>query len=229
MSLSRWSRSFCLAIPMLSASLPAAAQTEEAKVVLVVARWEETQAGTVLVIPFSDALTDKQKNMITGGFTTVSQLSVRLPGQNSGSQPGVIFNSQCSVKFDAWEETYDIVRVQSENSKPFISKDFTEYARACLTGDIKDSAVTSIFNTQGGYLQAQLTVKQTSAEEALKIKDWLIQQQSGVMQSLFSHMLGDISLHQTHVVNIRVPKRPEASEPATKQDPSATTPKKGRG
>jgi hypothetical protein len=229
MSLSRWTALFLICLALLSAPMKASAQNEETKVVLVVARWEETQSGTILVIPFSDALTDKQKNMITGGFTTVSQLSVRLPGQNSSEQPGVIFNSQCSVKFDAWEETYDIVRVQSDNSKPVVSKDFDEYANTCLTGDIKDSVVTNRFNTQGGYLQAQLTVKQTSAEEALKIKDWLIQQQSGVMQSLFSHMLGDISLHQTHVVNIRVPKRPEASEPATKQDPSPATPKKGRG
>jgi hypothetical protein len=228
MSLRRWSRSSILAA-FLSISQQANAQAEEAKVLLVIARWEETESGTVLVIPFSDALTEKQKNMITGGFTTASQLSVLLPGQNSGPHPGVIFNSQCSVKFDAWEETYEIVRVQFENLKPFISKDFKEYANACLTGDIKDSAVTNRFNTQGGYLQAQLTVKQTSTEEALKIKDWLIQQQSGVMQSLFSHMLGDISLHQTHVVNIRVPKRPEASEPSTKQNPSATTPKKGKG
>ena len=229
MSLGHWMLPFILALALVSAPFHAAAQAEDTKVVLVVARWEENQTGTMLVIPFSDALTDKQKNMITGGFTTVSQLSVRLPGQKSGAQPGVIFNSQCSVKFDAWEETYDIVKVQSENSKPFVSKDFNEYATTCLTGDIIDSAVTSRFNTQGGYLQAQLTVKQTSAEEALKIKDWLIQQQSGVMQSLFSHMLGDISLHQTHVVNIRVPKKPEASEPATKQDPSAITPKKGKG
>ena len=209
---------------------PAQAQAEDAKVVLVVARWEMTEKGAVLVIPFSDALTDKQKNMITGGFTTVSQLSVRLPGYNTGSQPGVIFNSQCSVKFDAWEETYDIVRVQSENPKPFVSKDFTEYADACLTGDIRNTSIIKRFETQSGYLQAQLTVKQTSAEEALKIKDWLIQQQSGVMQSLFSHMLGDISLHQTHVVNIKVPKKTETSEPATKQQqPSAVPTKKGKG
>ncbi len=231
MSLKRWAPP--LLIPLMYLALPctleASAQAEEAKVVLVVARWEMKENGPVLVIPFSDALTDKQKNMITGGFTTVSQLSVRLPGHNAGTEPGVVFNSQCSVKFDAWEETYDIVRVQSENSKPFVSKDFTEYASVCLTGDIRDNNIIKRFNSQGGYLQAQLTVKQTSAEEALKIKDWLIQQQSGVMQSLFSHMLGDISLHQTHVVNIRVPKRTETSEPATKQEPAVVPVKKGRG
>jgi hypothetical protein len=231
MSLARWSMQLFFSLILLTVALghEAIAQAQDAKVVLVVARWEMSENGAVLVIPFSDALTAKQKNMITGGFTTVSQLSVHLPGQNSGEQPGAIFNAQCSVKFDAWEETYDIVRVESENSVPFVSKDFTDYARACLTGDIKDQSINKRFDAQGGYLQAQLTVKQTSADEALKIKDWLIQQQSGVMQSLFSHMLGDIALHQTHVVNIRVPKRSETSDPATKQDAPATTPKKGRG
>ncbi len=61
MSLSRWLRLLLLALAFLSAPYQAAAQAEDQKVVLVVARWEEHQSGTMLVIPFSDALTDKQK------------------------------------------------------------------------------------------------------------------------------------------------------------------------
>lgn len=207
---------------------PVSAQDEV--VVVVIARWVTTALGDVLVIPFSDALTEKQKNMITGGFTTVSQLTVRMPGLNTGESPaGEVFNSRCTVKFDAWEETYEIVRVKDAEPKPVISREFKDYATSCLTGDVTDSIVVGKLAERGGLLQAQLMVKQTSADEALKIKEWLIQQQSGVMQSLFSHMLGDISLYQTHAVNIRVPPKPEAAIPATKKTPAKSKPKPGKG
>jgi len=229
MSLRRWYWLWIMSLSVFFATYSPITVAQETKVVLVIAHWEKTENGSVLIIPFSDALTEKQKNMITGGFTTVSQLFVRMPGYSPGDQAGVVFSSQCSVKFDAWEETYEIVRVQSENSKPFVSKEFAEYAKTCLTGDIEDSSITKKFDAQGGYLQAQLILKQTSADEALKIKDWLIQQQSGVMQGLFSHMLGDISLHQTHMVNIKIPKLTENTELPHNPGPSKETPKKGRG
>jgi hypothetical protein len=141
------------------------------------------------------------------------------------------------------------------SSKPPVSKfasdldEAASLAQALLSGVAAFSPASSILlpkpsvvaeNTSSKRIEAsgyrgltsvQATMAQAvpQASEALKIKDWLIQQQSGVMQSLFSHMLGDIALHQTHVVNIRVPKRSETSDPATKQDAPATTPKKGRG
>jgi hypothetical protein len=207
---------------VLLAAVPARAQDDT--VVVVIAKWVTTDKGDVLVIPFSDALTEKQKNMITGGFTTVSQLSVRLPGLNEGSSPDAeVFNARCSVKFDAWEETYEIVKVELDGSKPDLTKNFGDYAAACLTGDITDREIVRKFTTHGGLLLAQLTVKQTSAEEATRIKEWLIQQQSGVMQSLFSHMLGDIALHQTHVVNIQVPPKPALLQPAQEPSPGKKT------
>ena len=46
-----------------------------------------------------------------------------------------------------------------------------------------------------------------------RIKDWLIQQQSGVMQSLFSHMLGELTLNQSIKVRVAVPAKPAKLEP----------------
>ena len=77
--------------------------------------------------------------------------------------------------------------------------------------------------------EAVLIVKQTSFDEAQKIKDWLVQQQSGVMQSLFSHMLGELSLNQTLAVRISIPAMPDALKPGAVNAPPKedTTPKKG--
>jgi hypothetical protein len=45
-------------------------------------------------------------------------------------------------------------------------------------------------------------------DEASKIKDWLVKQQSGLMQGLYSHMLGDLQLGGRSEVTLDIPPRP---------------------
>lgn len=200
---------FC--ITLLSGTLTTrvafAQSNTQRPVVVVVAQWIPSEDGDTLVIPLADALSEKQKNMITGGFTTVSQLSIHMPSDRDGTRQAEIFNSRCSVKFDAWEETYEVVKIKDSVTQPHITRNFSDYSASCLTGDLIGAKTLEKLAPHGGNLFAQLSVKQTSTEEAEKIKEWLIQQQSGMMQSLFSHMLGDIALQQTQLIHIQVPPK----------------------
>jgi len=170
------------------------------------------QADATIVVPLGDALTQKQRSMIEGGFTTVSQLSLKLPiarddERNDADLP-VFHSVRCSVKFDAWEETFDVARLD-ESPLTATVKAFADYGQICLNAQLQNPNLLARMALSGGVILAYLVVKQTSQEEAGKIKDWLVQQQSGVMQGLFSHMLGDLSLSQTLRVRITVPPRPK--------------------
>jgi hypothetical protein len=205
-------------------SHPAIAQ--DATVLSTVARWELDAKEPAIVIPLAGALTEKQKNIITGGFTTVSQLSVRLappkleegtiPDEDDGDDDAplpALYRIRCSVKFDAWEETYDVARLD-ESPRTGVVKEFGAYATMCLTASIRlaDLEVRTLAERlprSGGTLLVYLAIKQTSPQEAARIKDWLIQQQSGVMQGLFSHMLGELTLSQLVKVRVTVPPKPD--------------------
>ena len=120
-----------------------------------------------------------------------------------------MYGVRCSVKFDAWEETYDVARLDAAPKTPRQSlKQFRRLWRHVPEG--RDTRQPRRHRRPGGAAAAPLVrrtwvIKQTSIEEASKIKDWLVQQQSGVMQSLFSHMLGELTLNQTLKVRISVP------------------------
>lgn len=188
---------------------PALADGEQVGLVAL-ARWEMHDGQLAVVAPLSGALTGKQKSMIEGGFTTVSQLTLLLPSEKDRDKLGdrpAFYSVRCTVKFDAWEETYDVARLDDQPRTALVKK-LGEYGDLCLKADFRDAAVLERLMEKGGTVLAHLVVKQTSTEEASRIKEWLIQQQSGVMQSLFSHMLGELTLSQTLLVRVSVPPKP---------------------
>jgi hypothetical protein len=194
----------------------AASPAEAAQPLAVSATWQVRDGNAAsIIVPLGGVLTSKQKDMINGGFTTVSQLTLRLPSAGAKERdddelPG-FYSVRCSVKFDAWEETYDIARLD-DRPRTALVKDFTDYGDLCLKAEINRPELLQPLAAHGGTILARLIVKQTSNEEADRIKDWLIQQQSGVMQGLFSHMLGELSLNQTLSVRVSVPPKPATAE-----------------
>jgi len=163
----------------------------------------------VLSAPLHDFLTPKQLDMINSGFPTYSALSVAIlnPGETSISEEDVVrravYQVNCSVTFDTWMEQYDVEKLTA-GGKHLEIKRFADYADECLTGFISDHENTKKLHG-GGLLVASLVVKQTSPEETAKIKAWLVRQQSGLMQGLFSHMLGELALNASANVVVRVP------------------------
>jgi hypothetical protein len=181
------------------------------------AKWTLNAAGAPeVVLNFDNALSEKQRSMIEGGFTTVSQLTLKLPitpeDEESAADLPVAYSLRCSVKFDAWEETYDAARLDDQ-PRTTVLRTYPEYGELCLTAALATPNVVARIGPAGGVVLAYLVVKQTSQEEAGRIKDWLVQQQSGVMQSLFSHMLGELALSQTTRVRVEIPPKPESLAP----------------
>lgn len=194
-------------------------------VMVALGKWQLRGDKLTLVVPLGDALTPKQRSMIDGGFTTVSQLSLTPPVADENDydpeRTPAFYRVRCSVKFDAWEEVYDVARLD-ESPRTGLVKQYGEYGDMCLVAELDDVDLLGRLAPAGGSMRAELIVKQTSQEEAGRIKDWLIQQQSGVMQSLFSHMLGELTLHQTAVVRISVPPKPQVVEQQKPAVPAAT-------
>lgn len=205
----RW----CLLSLLLLWSGAGQGQTTTTGPTSVTATWHwPTDQSPRLTINLSDGLSDKQRVVIDGGFTTVSQLTLKLPinpdDEKRAATLPPLYDLRCSVKFDAWEETYDVARFE-EQPKIALFTNFTQYGDFCLKAELNSEALIARIGPQGGIIIADLAVKQTSAEEASKIKEWLIQQQSGVMQSLFSHMLGELTLSQNTTVRVVVPPLPQ--------------------
>lgn len=194
-----------------------------------------------LKIQLSGLLTPKQISILQGGFTTVSQLVIHLP-RNLGEDPELLEEDDdgsamiaplrqvtCSAKFDAWQESYEVLKLldvsEKTPSKPVTINSIESYGDLCLTSELEIENSLKPLASQGGVLLATMIVKQTSLEETAKIKDWLIQQQSGVIQGLFSHMLGELTLQQTVRTTLVIPPLPASALPALPTKPGQIPPR----
>jgi hypothetical protein len=184
------------------------ARADDAQVVTL-ASWGKNLDAEALEISVRDQITKKQKSIITGGFTTLSQLSLKLQNPNGGAvSTEPFFVISCSVKYDAWEEYFDVA-VIADTPKTALLKSFDEYAALCLHAELLEAEVLKKFAPSGGTVVAELAVKQTSIREANQIKDELIKSQSGIMQQLFAHMLGELVLSQSLSVRVSIPPHPQ--------------------
>jgi hypothetical protein len=192
--------------------LQAQAGGEEAqqRTLISVGEWKEMPSGErQLLVDIIPHITQRQRDLIESGFSTFSQLEIRVLGSDGTLSEQRVAKINCTAKFDLWQEIFEIVRID-ENPKAITAKSYQDYARECFQPNFVDSAMLKELAQNGGRLVASLFVDQISADKDEKIREWLIRQQSGVMQGLFSHMLGDLKLSQRIDVVIDVPKRPDA-------------------
>jgi hypothetical protein len=180
------------------------------RTLITLGEWKETASGErQLLVDIIPHITQRQRELIESGFSTFSQLEIRSLGRDGELSKQTVAKINCTAKFDLWQEIFEIVRID-ENPKAVTVKSFQEYARECFQPNFVDSEVLQDLTLNGGRLVASLFVDQISADKDEKIREWLIRQQSGVMQGLFSHMLGDLKLSQRIDVVIDVPRRPNA-------------------
>ena len=174
--------------------------------------WIRSKDHIELVIPLGNMLTSKQRSMIEGGFTTMSEFSLLKDTRMQATANDILWSLSCSVKFDAWDESYEVSRFlptqNAVNAETAIVRKFADYGDLCLTARVPASPWLAHITETGEQIVGQLTVQQMSVEEGTRIKEWLVKQQSGLMQSLFKHMLGELSIHQTLSVKIAVPPLP---------------------
>lgn len=165
------------------------------------AEWQRVKDTRQLEISLRDHLNEKQRELINSGFSTFSQLLIyENSARANGSSP--LFEITCTVKFDLWEERYELARLDQKNPQAISVQHFDEYATLCLTVAIAD---TEIRPHLARGLKAELHIDQISAAKATEVKEWLVRQQSGVMRGIFSHMLGDLKLSESVTVQIEIP------------------------
>jgi hypothetical protein len=183
------------------------------------ALWQEQAEGQRLVIDLESALTAQQKKLIFSGFSTFSHLEVHL--LQKGERDLLVFLSECTIKFDLWEEKFDLLYFLERKRSPTL-KSFDEYAKTCLRAQITSQANLRRLQSEGSRLRIRLDIAQVSNQFAQDVRTWLIQQQSGVMRGLFSHMLGDLKLNESLLTELTPPPTSEpgssgASPPTTRE------------
>ncbi len=166
------------------------------------AHWENDKDRQSLRINLAESLTEQQKKLLYSGFSTFSHLEVRWI--DNDVRRTLVFISECTIKFDLWEEKFALLHfleLRKENSL----KSFQQYTDLCLQADISSQSNIAQIASRGARLEVRLDISQVSNEFAQDVRSWLIQQQSGVMRGLFSHMLGDLKLSESTQTILVVP------------------------
>jgi hypothetical protein len=167
--------------------------------------WIQTSRGPEYEASVGSAISAKQRSMIDSGFSTFTELVVTYAGDPDEK---ALLRLICAVKFDTWEERYEINRFENETTNHVMTtqlvRDYGIFARECLTIRLPTSVLNAAERADM-VLRATLRVKQASAEEAQRAKEWLVRQQSGMIQNLFSHMIGELSLTEVINLELRVP------------------------
>ncbi len=167
------------------------------------AQWEQNKdSKNSLRINLTESLTEQQKKLLYSGFSTFSHLEVRW--LDNDIRRTLVFISECTIKFDLWEEKFELLHfleARKENSL----KSFQQYTDLCLQADISSQSNIAQIARLGARLEVRLDISQVSNEFAQDVRSWLIQQQSGVMRGLFSHMLGDLKLSESTQTVVLVP------------------------
>jgi hypothetical protein len=166
------------------------------------AHWEQSKERPSLRINLAESLTVQQKKLLYSGFSTFSHLEVRW--LDNSVRRTLIFISECTIKFDLWEEKFELLHFL-ERRKENSLKSFQQYIDLCLQADISSQSNIAQIASQGARLEVRLDISQVSNEFAQDVRSWLIQQQSGVMRGLFSHMLGDLKLSESTQTVLIVP------------------------
>jgi hypothetical protein len=164
--------------------------------------WESGKDRQSLRINLAESLTEQQKKLLYSGFSTFSHLEVRWI--DNDVRRTLVFISECTIKFDLWEEKFALLHfleLRKENSL----KSFQQYTDLCLQADISNQSNIAQIASRGARLDVRLDISQVSNEFAQDVRSWLIQQQSGVMRGLFSHMLGDLKLSESTQTILVVP------------------------
>jgi hypothetical protein len=166
------------------------------------AHWEQSKDRPSLRIDLVESLSDQQKKLLYSGFSTFSHLEVRWLDGNA--RRSLVFISECTIKFDLWEEKFELLHFL-ERRKENSLKSFQQYTDLCLQADISNQRNITQMASQGARLEVRLDISQVSNEFAQDVRSWLIQQQSGVMRGLFSHMLGDLKLSESTQTVVNAP------------------------
>ena len=182
------------------------------------ATWETSVAGLTLIIDARELITPEQREIVNSGFSTFTLLGVSERQLRTEDAP-IDMRLICRVKYDTWEEKYHTTKIEPLPVGDFSGTSLQSWSNECLRYRVVNPALLRELKN-GGNLYAILQVRQSSPDEATKIKNWLVKQQSGFMQGLYAHMLGDLQIGGRTEILIEVPPAP--SGPNTKKQKSSS-------
>ncbi len=185
-------RYFVLALWFVSCKLQAEVKAE----------WSQKEPRPYITINVMEALSPQQRKLLYSGFSTFSHLEIRV--HREGSERSIVFVSECTIKYDLWEEKFDLLHFL-EFKKEQNLQSFRQYAQLCLNAEIKSPSNINKLTQEQAKIEVRLEIAQVSNEFAKDVRTWLIQQQSGMMRGLFSHMLGDLKLSETVQIIVQGP------------------------
>jgi hypothetical protein len=215
--IARWIKIFCIIGIVALGCLAEMLVADDQRTATTIAKWSDG-TNRYLEVNMSDLLTPSQRDIVNSGFSTFTLLAISAkPILESEILPET--RLACSVKYDTWEENYQMIRVDPPPVQNLTTKDYKTWANECLRYVITNQAILDYAAT-GATLNAILQIRQSSPDEASKIKNWLVKQQSGFMQGLYSHMLGDFQFRGTVKIKIQVPSIPVTSSARPSQLPS---------
>jgi hypothetical protein len=178
---------------------------DEPRLATTTAKWSPDGQKS-LTVNVSDLLTPAQRDIVNSGFSTFTLLAIsakKINDQEALPDMRVV----CSVKYDTWEEKYQLIKMDPGPTQTSVATDYRSWADECLSYSIKtDTLIENL--SHGATLHGILQVRQSSPDEASKIKNWLVRQQSGFMQGLYAHMLGDFQFRGTVRITITIPPKP---------------------
>lgn len=163
--------------------------------------WQRQAGKLSYEFRIDDRLTAQQKKLIYSGFTTYSNLQVRM--RYPDGHASLAFVSECTVSFDVWEEKFDLTGFLEVKTTKSL-RTFEDYANTCLKAQIGN--LNKISDLTGIAFEVRLEISQVSQDFANDVRQWLIQQQSGVMRGLFAHMLGELKLSESLELVIKPPR-----------------------
>jgi hypothetical protein len=181
-------------------------QATEATKTSATATWEKSSGDQFIAIDISPLLSAEQREIVNSGFSTLTILGISEK-KMAGSDHEPEIRLVCKVKYDTWEEKYVTTKIDPLPMAKFTGNKIESWSNQCLRYRFENQAILNKL-AQGGQLFISLQVRQSSMSEASKIKDWLVKQQSGLMQGLYSHMLGDLQLGGRTEVTLDIPPRP---------------------
>jgi len=167
------------------------------------ATWENTGKGNTIILDVRELLTVEQREIVKSGFSTFTLLAVAENRLKNDEAPPAM-RLVCRVKYDTWEEKYHTTRIEPPPIQDYTGTKLDVWSKSCLVYKISEPEIINRLKS-GGTLYATLQVRQSSQDESGKIKNWLVKQQSGFMQGLYSHMLGDLQLGGKVEILVDVP------------------------
>ena len=169
-----------------------------------------------LLLDSSTLLTAAQRKLIYSGFPAYSLVDISMVKEG---REDILVSRICSVRYELWDEVLRLTQKDKDIQERLLS--FEDYQKECLqisfdVPDHQDPKKPADF-----YATVQFT--QLSGDGSSRIRDWLIQQQSSILRSLFSHMLGELRVSEHSSARFQIPKpspRPEKPSPEqTKEQP----------